>query len=130
MPFAIAEPSLPDEILVTVSGEVSAKEMQQFMIDHRGGPERSSAFLFDISNAAMSVSADDVLMVASRGAREARTSPMGPVAFISTSPGPFGMARMFQSFSAAEGRPTVGVFRSLDEARAWVRNLPQKDGSR
>lgn len=129
MPFEITEPSLPDEILVIVSGEVSAKEMQEFMIAHRGGPERSSAFLFDISNAAVGVSADDVLLVASTGAREARKSPMGPLAFISTSPGPFGMARMFQAFSAAEGRQAVGVFRSLDEARAWVRSLPQKGGS-
>ena len=129
MPFAISEPSLPDEILVLVSGEVSAKEMQEFMIAQRGGPERGAAFLFDVSNAAISVSADDVLRVASRGAREARKSPMGPVAFISTNPGPFGMARMFQSFSAAEGRPTVGVFRSLEEARAWVRSLPPKGAS-
>jgi len=129
MPFAIAESTVPGEILVIVSGEVSAREMQQFMIAQRTGPERSSVFLVDISNAAIGVSADDVLMVASTGAREARKSPMGPVAFISTNPGPFGMARMFQSFSAAEGRPTVGVFRSLEEARAWVRGLPQKDGS-
>jgi hypothetical protein len=129
MPFAISELSLPDEILVVVSGDVSAKEMQEFMIAQRGGPERGSAFLFDVSKAAISVSADDVLRVASRGAREARKSPMGPVAFISTNPGPFGMARMFQSFSAAEGRPTVGVFRSLEEARAWVRSLPPKGAS-
>ena len=54
----------------------------------------------------------------------------GRVVLVGMNPGPFGMARMFQSFSAAEGRPTVGVFRSLEEARAWVRNLPQKDGSR
>ena len=120
MPFVIAEGSRPDQILVIVSGDVSVHEMEQFMTVHRGGPERNSAFLFDISDASINLAADDVLLVASQGAREARKSPMGPVAFISSNPGPFGLARMFQAYSSAEGRRAVGVFHTLDEAQAWL----------
>jgi hypothetical protein len=128
MPISITPQPNPNHILVIVSGETSMREMMDFLVEHRRGEFRRRAFLIDVSAATVSVSSDQMRMLAAFAADEARKSPMGPVAFISTDPGAFGMSRMFQSYSAAEGRRTVGVFKTLAEAQTWADTLVRAEG--
>jgi hypothetical protein len=101
MPISITDSQAPDRILVVVAGETSMQEMMSFIAEHRAGTERAFAFLFDVSDASMDVSGDEMRQVAAFAAKEARKAPMGP----------------------AEGRRTVGVFRTLADAHAWLDSL-------
>ena len=95
----------------------------RFIVASRTGEQRELAFLFDVSAATVTLSGDEISHLASYAAGQARKSPMGPVAFISADPGAFGLSRMYQSYSAAEGRRNVGVFQTLSDARAWLAGL-------
>ena len=125
MPIAFPEDQQPDQVLVIVSGAVSIQEMLSFIAMSRSGEQRDYAFLFDVTAAALTVSGDEMRQLAAFAADQMRQGPMGPVAFISTDPGPFGLSRIFQSYSVAEGRRNVGVFRTLSDARAWIATLPR-----
>jgi hypothetical protein len=120
----IPEHSTPNQVLVVVTGEVSVREMLEFIEESRSGGLRRCAFLFDVSAAAIGASGDEVRQLAMYAARQGRQAPMGPVAFISTDPATFGMSRMYQAYSVAEGRRNVGVFRSMAEAQTWLATLP------
>jgi len=121
--FSIVESQEPGQILVVVQGEVSMQEMMDFIATHRSGDERQLAFVFDVSDAAMVITGEQIRQVAAFAVRENRKGPMGPVAFVSSNPGPFGMTRMYQSYSAAEGRKNVGVFHTLTDAQTWLSSL-------
>jgi len=125
MPIAFPEDQQPNQVLVKVSGAVSIQEMLSFIAMSRSGEQRDYAFLFDVTAAALTVSGDEMRQLAAFAADQMRQGPMGPVAFISTDPGPFGLSRIFQSYSVAEGRRNVGVFRTLSDARAWIATLPR-----
>ena len=124
MIVTIPEHHTPNQVLVVVSGEASVREMLDFIVESRGGALRRCAFIFDVSAATVSASGDEVRQLAMYAARQGRQEPMGPVAFISTDPAMFGMGRMFQAYSVAEGRRNVGVFRSMSEAQTWLAALP------
>jgi len=120
----IPEHPTPNQVLVVVSGDASVREMLDFIVESRGGGLRRCAFLFDVSAATISASGDEMRQLAMYAAREGRQEPMGPIAFISTDPATFGMGRMYQAYSVAEGRRNVGVFRSVSEAQTWLAALP------
>jgi hypothetical protein len=123
MPISVTEHPERREVLVVVAGETSMKDMKNFIISRRGGEQRGFAFLFDVSAATASLSGDEMRQLAAYAADEARKAPMGPVAFISTDPYAYGICRMYQSYSAAEGRKSVGVFRTLTDAQTWLAGL-------
>ena len=123
MAYSIVESQVPNQVSVIVSGEVPIQEILNFITTHRGSHERLFAFLFDITDAAMSLTAEQVRQLATFAAGEARKGPMGPVAFISSNPGPFGVMRMYQAHSSAQGRHNLGVFRTQDDAQAWLKTL-------
>ena len=120
----IPEHPTPNQVLVVVSGDASVREMLDFIAESRAGGLRRCAFLFDVSAATISASGDEMRQLAMYAARESRQEPMGPVAIISTDPETFGMGRMYQAYSVAEGRRNVGVFRSMSEAQTWLATLP------
>ena len=124
MIVTIPEHHTPNQVLVVVSGDTSVREMLDFIVESRGGGLRRCAFLFDVSAATISASGDEMRQLAMYAARESRQEPMGPVAFISTDPAMFGMGRVFQAYSVAEGRRNVGVFRSVSGAQKWLAGLP------
>ncbi len=123
MPISIVDHREPNQVLMIVSGEMSMHDVWNVLIASRVGEQRHCAFLFDVSAGTISCSHDEIRQLAAYAAGEAQKSPMGPVAFISTDPGTFGLSRMYQSYSAAEGRQEVGVFRSLSDAQTWLAGL-------
>jgi hypothetical protein len=123
MPISVTENPERREVLVVVAGETSMKDMKNFITSHRSGEQRGFAFLFEVSAATASLSGDEMRQLAAYAADEARKAPMGPVAFISTDPYAYGICRMYQSYSAAEGRKSVGVFHTLADAQTWLAGL-------
>ena len=123
MPISFAENQQPNQVLVIVTGDASMQDMMDFIVASRSGYLRNTAFVFDISGATITLSGDELRQLAAYAASQDRTSPMGPVAFISSDPGAFGAGRMYQSYSIAEGRKNVGVFRTMDDAQAWLSTL-------
>ena len=123
MPISFAENQEPNQVLVIVSGEVSMAEVRNFITTSRRGDQREYAFLFDVTAVSLSLSGEEMRQLAAFAAEEARKSPMGPVAFISAAAGAFGLSRVYQAYSAVEGRRNVGVFRTLEDARAWLADL-------
>src|SRR5262245_4249725 len=123
MPISFAEHQEPNQVLVIVSGEVSMQEVMDFIVSNRSGDQRESAFLFDVTAASLTLSGDEMRQLATYAADEARKSPMGPVAFISAAAGAFGLSRVYQAYSAVEGRRNVGVFRTLADAQKWLSGL-------
>jgi hypothetical protein len=115
----------PNQILVVVAGETSMQEMMGFITENRTGERREYAFLFDVSAATVTLTAGEMQGLAAYAAAEASKGPIGPLAFISTNPAVFGMGRMFQAYSDAEGRRNVGVFRTLADAQVWVASLKE-----
>ena len=123
MSISISEDHEHNLVVVTVSGETSMQEMLDFILARRSGDQRGCAFLFDVSAATANLSGDEMMQLAAYAANEARKSPMGPVAFISTDPYAYGVSRMYQSYSAAEGRRNVGVFHTMADAQSWLAGL-------
>jgi hypothetical protein len=123
MPLSFAEHQHPNQVHVVVTGETSMPDMMNFIIATRSGYQRGCAFVFDVSEAVVNLSGDELRQLASYAAEQARHTPMGPVAFISSDPGTFGAGRMYQSYSIAEGRRDVGVFRNMADAQAWLDSL-------
>ena len=123
MSISFAEHQEPNQVLVTVSGDISMEEVKNFITANRSGDKREYAFLLDVTAASLSLSGEEMRQLAAYAAEEARKSPMGPVAFISAAAGAFGLSRVYQAYSAVEGRRNVGVFRTLEDARAWLADL-------
>ena len=121
--MSFADHQKPNQVFVIVSGEVSMEEVKNFITTSRRGDQREDAFLFDITAASLSLSGEEMRQLAVFAAEEARKSPMGPVAFISAAAGAFGLSRVYQAYSAVEGRRNVGVFRTLEDAQAWLADL-------
>ena len=123
MSISISENHDHSQVLVVVSGDTSMQEMINFISTHRSGDQRGYAFVFDVSAATVTLSGDEMRQLAAYAADESRKAPMGAVAFISSDPYAYGISRMYQSYSAAEGRKNVGVFRTMAEAQTWLANL-------
>jgi hypothetical protein len=123
MSISVDEHDERNQVLVTVSGEMSMKEMMEFIVAHRKGDQRDFTFLFDVSAATTRLSGDEMRQLAAYAAGEAHKAPIGPGAFISTDPYAYGICRMYQSYSTAEGRRNVGVFHNMAEAQTWLAGL-------
>ena len=123
MPVVAVEYPFRDRLLLKVTGSVDAAEMRQVIASHRGGANRLTPILFDLTEASLHVSAADVASLAETTALEMRRAPLGPVALIATNDELFGLGRMYQSHSAASGRSQVGVFRDQGAAERWLQTL-------
>jgi len=123
MPVAAVEYPFPDRLLFKVTGSIDVAEMRRVIASHRGGANRLTPILFDLTEATLQVSAADVASLAEATALEMRRAPIGPVALIATSDELFGLGRMYQAHSTASGRPHVGVFRDQKSAERWLETL-------
>ena len=123
MSITPVEYPIGDHLLLKVTGTVELSDMTKVIAEHRGGDTRLTPILFDLTEAAVNVSAADVASLAGMMALEMKKAPLGPVALIATSDEVFGLARMYKSYSSATGRPHVGVFRDLSAAEKWLATL-------
>jgi hypothetical protein len=120
MAITLVEHRVPNQLLFVVTGNITLQELMSSVAEYRGGERRTWAFLYDLSWAVLSFSADEVRQLADYVTREAGKSPVGPTAVIATDDAVYGMSRMYQAYSEMAGRPHVGVFRTREEAQQWL----------
>jgi hypothetical protein len=123
MPVVAVDYPFPDRLLLKVTGCIDVAEMRRVIASHRSGATRLTPILFDLTEATLHVSAAEVASLAEATALEMKRAVLGPVALIATSDEVFGLGRMYQSHSAASGRPHVGVFRDQTAAERWLQSL-------
>jgi len=123
MPVVAVDYPIADRLLLKATGTIDLSEMTKVIAFFRSSGTRLTPILIDVTDATVSVSAAEVASLAGTVASEMKNAPLGPVALIATSDEVFGMARMYQSYSTASGRPQVGVFRDLSAAELWLSSL-------
>ena len=122
MPILVQDDS-GNRLLLKGTGAIDIAEMRLAVDQFRAGERRLQPILLDLSEATLSFSADDVAALAEERARENKRSPLGPLAVAATADEVYGLGRMFKSYSDANSRPYVGVFRDKLTAEDWLRSL-------
>jgi hypothetical protein len=116
----------PEDVLLTVSGEASASEFiaitDELVDDPRHRP--GASMIFDYRELDLSSISTATLraLAASIAQRRDRIGP-ARIAIVFSRAVDFGVYRMFAAFSEGQTSVTGGQFWSLDEARAWLREL-------
>jgi hypothetical protein len=123
MPITITVDSTTRQVVATMVGPIGIADLLNVAVEHRTGDRRAWAVIYDMSDALVDLSSDDVRRAADRVSSDDRTAPIGPAAIVAPSPETFGLGRMFQSYSVLLGRKNVGVFHAIADARAWLANL-------
>jgi hypothetical protein len=126
MPVVAVDYPIADRLLLKATGTINLSEMIMVMAHFRSSDARLKSILFDLQDATISVSDTEVESLAQMMASEMKKAPMGPVVLIATNDEVSGMARMYQAYSTASGRPEVGVFRDLSSAEQWLERLVSK----
>lgn len=80
--------------------------------------DRSLAALWDLRDADIDMSAEDVRELVERVAE--LPHGLGPVALVVAGDYPFGMARMYETLFSARSTTPAMVFRDVDAARDWL----------
>lgn len=78
--------------------------------------------LIDATGATTDLTTDQVRELVRRAAETVRRVPLGPTAIVANHDVVYGMARM-NSILMEDVAAPVGVFRDVDAARAWLRDL-------
>jgi hypothetical protein len=113
-------------VVVSASETVDATQLQALRQQVKDDPDYDSRLpvLVDLSGAsALAFTATDLRHLAA----SAMTHPSARQAIVVGSELGFGLARMFEAFSAVtKHNENVRVFRSADEARSWVLSMPDR----
>lgn len=109
-------------VFTTATGTLTNQEL----IAHKRRLQEDPAFragmgqLSDVRGVdRLDVTTDGVVQFAQHDATHAGTLERSKLAIVATEDVIFGMARMYPTRTSSH-RPNVGVFRSLDEATAWL----------
>ena len=116
----------PEDVLLTVSGEASAAEFVAITDELVDDPRhrRGASMIFDYRELDLSATSAATLraLAASIAQRRDRIGP-ARIAIVFSRAVDFGVYRMFAAFSEGQTLATGGQFWSLEEARAWLREL-------
>ena len=123
MPIFAGDYAGAKRLRLKASGSIDIVEMRAAVDQFRAGERRVMPILLDLSEATLKFSSDDVAKLAEDRATENKRSPLGPLALVATTDEPFGISRMFKSYSDANGRPHVGVFRDVATAQRWLQSV-------
>jgi hypothetical protein len=110
-------------VVITCVGAVSAADLAETQAALRADPDFDPAFalLFDVRQGSLGQIDAGRLRLAAAGTPFAPTAAR---AYLVGDDAAFGVARMLQTFSEFEQRgDRVQVFRELDAALAWIRQL-------
>jgi hypothetical protein len=123
VPISVSANARPDRLFLTGTGLIDIAEMRAAIDQFRAGEGRVMPILLNLSEATLKFSSDDVAKLAEERATENKRSPLGPLALVASEDEAFGISRMFKSYSDANGRPHVGVFRDAVTAEQWLQSL-------
>ena len=123
MPIFAANHADAKHLSLKATGSIDIGEMRAAVDQFRAGERRIMPILLDLTDATLTFSPDHVASLAEDRAAENKRSALGPLALVAKTDEPFGMSRMFKSYSDANGRPHVGVFRDAPTAHRWLQSL-------
>lgn len=123
MPIFAADYSGAKHLSLKATGSIDIVEMRAAVDEFRAGERRSMPILLDLTEATLTFSPADVASLAENRAAENKRSSLGPLALVATTDEPFGISRMFKSYSDVNGRTRVGVFRDAPTAQRWLQSL-------
>ena len=123
MPIFAADDAGAQHLRLKATGSIDIVEMRAAVDQFRAGERRVMPILLDLTEATLTFSPDDVASLAEDRAAENKRSSLGPLALVAMTDEPFGMSRMFKSYSDANGRSHVGVFRDAATAQRWLQSL-------
>ena len=123
MPIVVVARADKDRLFLKGTGSIDMPEMRTAVERFRAGERRVMPILLDLSEATLTFTSDEVATLAEDRATENKRSAVGPLALVAAADEAFGISRMFQAYSDANGRPQVGVFRDALTAERWLRSL-------
>ena len=108
--------------IATATGELTFAELRGFIQSVRTGERRSWPLIFDMIAATTGITAEQVQSLAVNvGSALRNEGPRGAVAIVASTDLLFGLMRMYQILCEQQGVDTIQVFRSRQEADAWLR---------
>ena len=108
-------------LVIVGDGELRYSDFVSLWDDIRTRAEWGSLRkLFDLTRCTALLWTDDVHHLIDREHQEAHLFPSRRVAVVSAVAVTYGMARMFQMGGESDRRYELEVFRSLEEAKAWL----------
>ncbi len=121
MPISIQLEDERRRMIATATGVVSLEQLVTFIRTQRVGARQAYALLFDMRVATVAFTGDEIRQLADEvGARHKRGERRAPVAIVTEGDLAFGLGRMYESLVESEGVNYIGVFRSLEEADAFL----------
>ena len=119
MPVSYAVDAAQCTVFTSMTGAVTARDLETFVVTLGADPQFDPTFrhLFDCRHiATVDVSGDDMRRLVTNHVVQPGTRR----AIVVDDPAIFGMARMFQTLRELEDDQGVHIFRTLEDARAWL----------
>jgi hypothetical protein len=120
MPITFTYDPARDLLLTKAEGLIMFADVQKHLECEAQRRALGYPELVDASHAWTNVTPEEVKQLLWRIQNEAQKGPFGPTAIVTKSDHLFGMARMLGILSELRGGPPVAVFRTQDEALAWL----------
>ncbi len=121
MPIEVTPDTSRRWLVATATGELGAKELQDFLRTERTGDLRDWRLLFDATGASTHITSGQIQALAMQAGGSLRNEGRrAPVALVASSDLLFALMRMYQIRCENEGIDTIRVFRSRPEAEDWL----------
>jgi hypothetical protein len=121
MPIQVTPDTSRRWLIATATGDLGLKELQDFLRTERTGDLRDWPLLFDATAASTQITSAQIQTLAMQVGGSLRSEgPRAPVALVASSDLLFALMRMYQIRCENEGVDSIRVFRSRDEADAWL----------
>jgi len=104
----------------TAEGPVSFQEIETHLDRESEAHALGYRELIDATRASADITAEEVRLLARDLRARMQKAAFGPTALVTGDETLIGMARMFAILSDLQDGPSVGVFRSFDEALTWL----------
>ena len=128
MSITLTADPLRSVLVATAVGQLSADDLQGILRPARTGERGEWGLLLDATLATTDITADQARALAMTvGSALRREGRRAAVAIVAAHNALFGVMRMYQTLCEGEGFARIGVFRTRDEAEAWLtRQVPDR----
>ncbi len=121
MPISIQVEDERRRMIATATGVLDLDQLVTFIRTQRVGARQTYSLLFDMRLATVTFTGDDIRQLADEvGARHKRGGRRAPGAIVTETDLAVGLMRMYELLVESDGVDYVGVFRSLEEADAFL----------
>jgi len=107
-------------LISTAEGLVSFRDIDIHLTEENRERALAHRELVDATAATTNLTSEEVRTVVERLCVLMREGPFGPTALVTSDNTLFGMASMLAILSDLQGGPSIGVFRTFDQALDWL----------